>query len=418
MSDKTRKFFNRLIKISAATIGTIALSVLSTGLIIAREIPDSFSIVEGEKLSFNNKFPIKAELTGSKYVLANNISKAGKHYSDELMFLGSVPIKNIKVSVVKQVSVVPSGETFGVKFYTAGVVVVGMTDVDTAEGAKNPAYEAGIREGDVILAINGKSVTSNSEVSALFSASNGKSITVSLKRGNVGFSVTFKPALSVSTNSYKAGLWVRDSTAGIGTITYYNPSNYSFAGLGHGICDVDTGKIMPLLTGDVVKVNMTGIVKGTSGQPGELLGVLSDTVWGNLCMNNETGVYGFLNSVNVGKPVPVAMKQEVTEGPAEIIATIDNSGPKKYSVEIEKIHFNDDSPTKNMIIKVTDKNLLKATGGIVQGMSGCPIIQKGRLVGAVTHVFVNDPQRGYGIFAENMINSSKVLEKSQQKDVS
>jgi len=125
-----------------------------------------------------------------------------------------------------------------------------------------------------------------------------------------------------------------------------------------------------------------------------------------------------LNSVNVGKPVPVAMKQEVTEGPAEIIATIDNSGPKKYSVEIEKIHFNDDSPTKNMIIKVTDKNLLKATGGIVQGMSGCPIIQKGRLVGAVTHVFVNDPQRGYGIFAENMINSSKVLEKSQQKDVS
>ncbi|MEG6571268.1 SpoIVB peptidase [[Clostridium] cellulosi] len=418
MSDKTRKFFNRLIKISAATIGTIALSVLSTGLIIAREIPDSFSIVEGEKLSFNNKFPIKAELTGSKYVLANNISKAGKHYSDELMFLGSVPIKNIKVSVVKQVSVVPSGETFGVKFYTAGVVVVGMTDVDTAEGAKNPAYEAGIRKGDVILAINGKSVTSNSEVSALFSASNGKSITVSLKRGNVGFSVTFKPALSVSTNSYKAGLWVRDSTAGIGTITYYNPSNYSFAGLGHGICDVDTGKIMPLLTGDVVKVNMTGIVKGTSGQPGELLGVLSDTVWGNLCMNNETGVYGFLNSVNVGKPVPVAMKQEVTEGPAEIIATIDNSGPKKYSVEIEKIHFNDDSPTKNMIIKVTDKNLLKATGGIVQGMSGCPIIQKGRLVGAVTHVFVNDPQRGYGIFAENMINSSKVLEKSQQKDVS
>jgi stage IV sporulation protein B len=418
MSDKTRKFFNRLIKISAATIGTIALSVLSTGLIIAREIPDSFSIVEGEKLSFNNKFPIKAELTGSKYVLANNISKAGKHYSDELMFLGSVPIKNIKVSVVKQVSVVPSGETFGVKFYTAGVVVVGMTDVDTAEGAKNPAYEAGIREGDVILAINGKSVTSNSEVSALFSASNGKSITVSLKRGNVGFSVTFKPALSVSTNSYKAGLWVRDSTAGIGTITYYNPSNYSFAGLGHGICDVDTGKIMPLLTGDVVKVNMTGIVKGTSGQPGELLGVLSDTVWGNLYMNNETGVYGFLNSVNVGKPVPVAMKQEVTEGPAEIIATINNSGPKKYSVEIEKIHFNDDSPTKNMIIKVTDKNLLKATGGIVQGMSGCPIIQKGRLVGAVTHVFVNDPQRGYGIFAENMINSSKVLEKSQQKDVS
>ncbi|CDZ24098.1 stage IV sporulation protein B [[Clostridium] cellulosi] len=418
MSDKTRKFFNRLIKISAATIGTIALSVLSTGLIIAREIPDSFSIVEGEKLSFNNKFPIKAELTGSKYVLANNISKAGKHYSDELMFLGSVPIKNIKVSVVKQVSVVPSGETFGVKFYTAGVVVVGMTDVDTAEGAKNPAYEAGIRKGDVILAINGKSVTSNSEVSALFSASNGKSITVSLKRGNVGFSVTFKPALSVSTNSYKAGLWVRDSTAGIGTITYYNPSNYSFAGLGHGICDVDTGKIMPLLTGDVVKVNMTGIVKGTSGQPGELLGVLSDTVWGNLCMNNKTGVYGFLNSVNVGKLVPVAMKQEVTEGPAEIIATIDNSGPKKYSVEIEKIHFNDDSPTKNMIIKVTDKNLLKATGGIVQGMSGCPIIQKGRLVGAVTHVFVNDPQRGYGIFAENMINSSKVLEKSQQKDVS
>lgn len=413
-----KNFFIKLIRTSAAVIGALSITSLSMGLALANKIPGSFNVVEGEKLSFGCGLPITIENTGSKYIEADTINKAGKTYTDEAKFLGTIPVKHVKISVVKEKKVIPSGETFGVKLYTSGVVIVNMTDVDTSGGSKNPAYDAGIRKGDVILAINGKMVYSNSDVSNIIEKSGGKAVKINLKRQNVGFSVTIKPVMSVSSHSYKAGVWVRDSTAGIGTITYRDPADYSFGGLGHGICDVDTGDIMPLLTGQVVKVNMTGIIKGESGQPGELLGQIGDNVLGNINANTQTGVYGYLSSPGTGKAIPVAMKQEVCEGPAEIIATINNSGPKKYSVKIEKIHFNDNSPTKNMIIRITDKTLLKATGGIVQGMSGCPIIQNGKLVGAVTHVFVSDAQRGYGIFAENMINSSKTLENSSEKDVS
>ncbi len=408
----------KIVRFTAAICGATAITVLSAGFVIAKNIPDNVSVVEGRQLSFNSSLPIKIEANGSNCIQADEIAKSGFHYSDEVKLFGTVPIKNVNVTVVKESYVIPCGCTFGVKFYTDGVVVVGMTDVDTKDGPQNPAYNAGIRAGDVIMAINGKTVSTNDDVSNIFSGSGGKLLDISLKRGNVGFSVSFKPEKSESDGLYKAGLWVRDSTAGIGTITFYDPKNYIFGGLGHGICDVDTGKIMPLMTGDVVKVNMTGIVKGTKGQPGELQGILDDKNWGSLYSNTETGVYGVLNSVEVGKAIPVAMPQEIKEGPAEIIATIDSTGAKKYSVDIEKVDFSDNTPTKNMIIRVTDNTLIQKTGGIVQGMSGCPIIQNGHLVGAVTHVFVNDPQKGYGIFAENMINTSKTLEIGNAKDVS
>lgn len=418
MNKKYRVTVKKIIRLTAAVCGAAAISVLAAVFLLADDIPDNISLVQGRKLSLCSNLPVKITTQSSDCIQANETKNTSSNYTDEVKLFGAVPIKSVNVNVVKETYVIPCGCTFGIKLYTSGVVIVGMSDVDTANGPENPAYDAGIRTGDVILAINGKSVSTNDDVSELFSSSGGKTMTLSLKRNDVGFSAAFKPKKSASSGEYKAGLWVRDSTAGIGTITYYNPESYIFGGLGHGICDVDTGKILPLMTGDVVKVNITGIVKGSKGQPGELQGTLDDTNWGSLYSNTETGVFGILNSAETGKAIPVAMQQEVNIGPAEIISTLDSTGPKKYTVQIEKIHFNDNSPTKNMIIRITDSALIKMTGGIVQGMSGSPIIQNGRLVGALTHVFVNDPQRGYGIFAENMINTSKALENGDEKDVS
>lgn len=418
MKKTTASALKFLIKLCAVILGIATMSVLTAALFIAKNIPDSISVTEGSQAVFNTSLPIKSVVDNKSCVQVTNLTKAGQHYSEKIMLFGTVPVKKICVTVVKNTTVVPCGSTFGVKFYTDGVVIVGMSDVDTKDGPKNPAYSAGIRTGDVILAINGKSVCTNDEVAKIFSQSNGKLLSISLKRGNVGYSVSFRPVKSVSSNEYKAGLWVRDSTAGIGTITFYNPDTMVFGGLGHGICDVDTGKIMPLMTGNVVKVNMTGIKRGSKGEPGELQGTFSDTSWGSLLSNTEEGVFGVLNSAESGQAIPVAMRQEVRTGPAEIIATVDNNGPKKYSVDIERLNYNSSVLTKNMVLKVTDKTLIAKTGGIVQGMSGSPIIQNGKLVGAVTHVFVNEPECGYGIFAENMIDIANSFENLNLKNAS
>lgn len=408
----------KFIKITASAIGVIAMSILAAALVAANSLPDTIYVVDGNKPVLKEDLPLNLEADCSNCLQVEDMVKTGSHYTGTVKLLNLVPVKKVNVTVVSKTYVIPCGCAFGVKLYTAGVVVVGTSEIETAQGTKTPAQDAGIKPGDVIFAINGKPVSSNSDVESIVSECNGASLPVSLKRGNVGIQVKLTPVKSSADGTFKAGLWVRDSTAGIGTITFFNPENSTFGGLGHGICDVETGKLMPLLEGDVVRVHITGIVKGTNGNPGELQGSLDNSIWGSLGMNTETGVYGTLSGVDAKSEMQVAMPQDVHTGPAKIIATLDSSGPKMYSIEISKIHFNDDSPTKNMIIKVTDKALVDKTGGIIQGMSGCPIIQDGKLAGAVTHVFVNDPQMGYGIFAENMINTSKTLENFYQKDVS
>ncbi len=405
------------IRIFAGAAGFAALCLVGAAALLASRLPDRLSFVEGQALTVNA--PVRLDVVGDRpaAVQASETLRAGGQFTASLRLFHIVPVKTVTVSIVRETDVIPCGATFGVKLYTAGVVVVGMTDVDTADGGHNPAYDAGIRPGDVILAINGRPVSSNDDVASIVAGCGGKPLTFSLKRGSVGFQARFTPLKSISAGEYKAGMWVRDSTAGIGTITFYSPQTGVFGALGHGICDVDTGKIMPLLAGDVVKVHIAGIVRGAKGQPGEIQGTLDDDAWGSLSMNTETGVFGSLSIPETGKAVPVAMPQEIQAGPAKILATLDDSGPKAYDISIEKINWND-APTKNMVIRVTDPALLSKTGGIVQGMSGCPILQNGRLVGAVTHVFVNDPQLGYGIFAENMLNTAKTLENFTQKDVS
>ena len=303
---------------------------------------------------------------------------------------------------------IPGGVPFGVKLYAEGVSVVGVKDVKSGESSTSPARDAGIREKDIILALDGKKVSAAAEVSDIVSQSNGNSIKITVKRGESQFDATLTPVLSDEDGKYRAGLLIRDGTAGIGTVTYVSPEDGSFAGLGHGICESGTTELAPLKRGAVVNVAISGITKGQAGAPGELQGYFSSGKIGTLFGNTECGVYGIFAEYPKGisdETVSVGNTEEIREGDAELWCTTDSSGVGKYAVKISDIDHSGRN-IKNFVVTVTDPVLLEKTGGIVQGMSGSPILQNGKLVGAVTHVLVNDPTRGYGIFIENMLKSA------------
>ena len=317
-----------------------------------------------------------------------------------------IPIKNVSVQTTDERLLIPCGTPFGIKMFTDGVLIVGMSDLQTEHGLKNPAKDAGLAMGDVLVSIDGKAVYSNEDVSAVISQSGGKPLSCCYLRDGVSCSTQLHPVKTDGT--YRIGIWVRDSTAGIGTMTYYDPYNGTFGGLGHVICDVDTGKLMPLRNGEIVSVTINDVIKGHVGTPGELRGIFSQAdALGSLTHNSESGIFGKLNrQPALSGLIPVGYCHQVENGPAQILSTIGGTTPALYDVSIEKISFDSDHPARNMIIRITDAELLSSTGGIVQGMSGSPIIQNGKLVGAVTHVFVNDPAKGYGIFIENMLDAA------------
>lgn len=339
----------------------------------------------------------------------SDASLAEIEYATSVKLFNIFPVKSAKVKVSRRKYVVPGGNPFGIRLYTKGVMVIRIDEVTTSSGNVSPGKKAGLREGDMIISVDGVDVYRNRELSAIFSSSGGKTLKLVIERDSKRRELSFTPILCSEDNSYKGGLWIRDSTAGIGTLTWYDSTSGVFAGLGHAVCDADTGEIMPLSGGDAVEAEIKGCYKGSSGSAGELCGVFSSGTIGSLYINGETGVYGIMDSFDRNeKVVPVALKQEVKTGAAQIICTVDDGGAQYYDVEIEKV-FNSDDTQRNMIIKVTDPELIEKTGGIVQGMSGSPIIQNGMLVGAVTHVFVDDPTEGYGIFAENMVETSQAV---------
>lgn len=339
----------------------------------------------------------------------DDASLAEIEYATSVKLFNIFPVKSAKVKVSRRRYVVPGGSPFGIRLYTKGVMIIRIDEVTTSSGNVSPGKKAGLREGDMIISVDGVDVYRNRELSAIFSSSGGKTLKLVIERDSKRRELSFNPALCSEDNSYKGGLWIRDSTAGIGTLTWYDSTSGVFAGLGHAVCDADTGEIMPLSGGDAVEAEIKGCYKGSSGSAGELCGVFSSGTIGSLYINGETGVYGVMDSFDENeKVVPVALKQEVKSGAAQIICTVDDGGKKYYDIEIEKVFTTDDTQ-RNLILKVTDPELIKKTGGIVQGMSGSPIIQNGMLVGAVTHVFVDDPTEGYGIFAENMLETSQAV---------
>lgn len=312
--------------------------------------------------------------------------------------------------------VIPCGQPFGIKMLTEGIMVVRLSDINGKDDSC-PAKDAGIKVGDIIISVGGEKITSNEDLSKVISSSGGKTIEVIVKRNNSDsdakssdeLTLKLTPEYCNNEKCYKTGMWIRDSSAGIGTITFYDPTTGAFGGLGHPICDSDTGEILPLSSGEICDVSITGYKKGSSGSPGELRGrFLSDSQIGTAVQNTNFGVFGSLDeSPSKNEELEIADNSEIKTGKAEILTTISGSEPQKYSINIEQVNPND-SDCKNLVIRVTDKTLLEKTGGILQGMSGSPIIQNGKLVGAVTHVFVNNSSMGYGIFANTMFTESQL----------
>ena len=295
------------------------------------------------------------------------------------------------------------GIPFGVRLYSGELRVIGFAEIDCADGSASPAYDAGIRENDVILSVNGNEVNTASDLIDACESSDGKEIVIVCKRGSGTLSFSFKPSLSESESKYKTGMWIKDSTAGIGTMTYIVPETNAFAGLGHCICNSRTGEAENVASGTVMEVDITGVEKGAEGEPGELAGSFTQKKIGTLISNTEEGIFGLLSKIpeGIGSDDLIGVEKCGKEGDAYLKCTLSDNIPEMYKIEITSVE-RDEETNKNYVIEVTDERLIDQTGGIVQGMSGSPIIQDGKLIGAVTHVFVSDPKKGYGISMENM----------------
>ncbi len=365
-------------------------------------IDDSIAYRAGSALPANVIIRIQPEQTHIPADTRGNTSYCAS-------LLGVVPVKHVSVRKLDDIRLCPGGMPFGAKMFTDGLIVVGFSDVDCSSGSPHPASDAGIQIRDIILKIDGAPVGTTENMGRMIAASNGRPITVTVRRDDTEFNVTVTPSLSNADQIYKTGMWVRDSTAGIGTITYVDPRSGAFAGLGHGICDSDTGALMPLSRGMVIDVTISGIQKGQSGVPGEIKGHFASGKIGSLLGNTRAGVYGIMTelpkTIRAENALPIALKNEIHDGEATLLCTLDENGVCSYTVNIRKLKNSLDN--KNMEITVTDPALIEKTGGIVQGMSGSPLIQDGRLIGAVTHVLINDPAKGYGIFIENMLAAAK-----------
>lgn len=313
--------------------------------------------------------------------------------------------QEIKIS---DIQVIPVGEIVGIKLYTSGVLVVGTSAIEGIDGIMHKPFEnAEIKEGDSIIAINENIVNNTSELINAINMCNGEKIKVTYISENKEKKCEIKP-IKDKQEEYKIGLWVRDSAAGVGTITFYNETTQSFAALGHAITDIDTGDIIQTSSGEIDDVNIISVVKGVTEEPGKIQGSIKDnSVIGNIYKNTEFGIYGIVKNpynlkIEYSNKMNVATRQDITLGKAQILSNVTGE-VESYDIEIKKIYYNNNYDNKSMLIKVTDQELLNETGGIIQGMSGSPIIQNGKFCGAITHVFINDPTTGYAVFADKMI---------------
>ncbi|HLO12246.1 MAG TPA: SpoIVB peptidase [Pseudoneobacillus sp.] len=396
------------------------------------DIPKSITVFEGQQFQLEKAVPVSIAFSHNNSSVSlrdekNTINISGREQGNNemLLELAGFPVKKVDVNVLKDFKVIPGGQSIGVKLNSVGVLVVGHHQVSTADGKKSPGEIAGIKVGDIITKINGQRIEKMTDVAPFVKTSgeNGQPLKVVISRESGEFTTNLQPLKDENEETYKLGLYIRDSAAGIGTMTFYEPKSKKYGALGHVISDMDTKKPIVVEDGQIVRSTVTSIEKGSNGDPGEKLARFSSDreIIGDIKRNSPFGIFGELNrELSNGisdKPLPIALSHQVKEGPAQILTVVDNDKVESFDIEIVSTIPQKFPATKGMVLKVTDKKLLEKTGGIVQGMSGSPIIQDGKLIGAVTHVFVNDPTSGYGVHIEWMLNEAgiDIYEKSKQK---
>lgn len=394
-------------------------------------IPKSVVIKKGEsyKCIF---YPFLSEKNVSTEDIAFDVSKIKQSLSvsglkpvvffgdqtgvyDLSLSIGPFQIKKMQVKVIPNLKIIPCGNAVGIKIDMKGVMVAALSDVEVGSKKLHPWKSAGLQLGDIILKINGQDVDTAEEFSRKIKDSGGNSIDILAERNGKSLNVKITPVYDPADMEYKVGMWVRDSASGIGTLSFCYPDEKMFGALGHGVTDIDTGNMVNVGSGELVISSITDVKPAERGVPGELIGSFSnDSVKvGNILVNNKFGIYGevseeFLSSIE-SQAMPIATKTQVSEGPAYILSCIDGQNVEQFKINIERVSRNAKDSNKGMVVKIEDENLVSRTGGIVQGMSGSPIIQDGKVVGAVTHVFVNDPRKGYATFIDTMLDNMGML---------
>ncbi len=309
-------------------------------------------------------------------------------------------------------SVYVGGYPLGFTLECEGVIVIAVGSVQTAFGDTRPCEGKNIKVGDIIFSVNGKNITSAMDMEKILSESNGEPVKVGVRRNEEKFFEIVTPSLEASTSSYRLGIWIRDNAAGVGTLTYIREDNLRFGALGHPVTDIDTDVVLPVAGGGIYKCSIVGVNKGTRGTAGELRGLFlrNGEEAGSIDKNTDFGVFGkvkqeYIERNQIERKMEVASRDSVRTGKATILTTVDGAKPEEFDIEIIKLVNQTTSNNKSMVIRVVDERLIEKTGGIVQGMSGSPIIQNGKLVGAITHVFVSDPTKGFGVYIDWMIDN-------------
>lgn len=381
-------------------------------------IPKKIMLFKGEKINVKTIFGISLEnndldfetiLTSSEAI--NKQETGTTKYIVKLF--GIFDVKDVDVSVIERIKVIPIGQVSGIKLYTSGVLVVGMSEIKGEDNLKYRPYEnLGIQEGDTIVQVNNRSVIDTKDLIDVVNHSKGESINIKYVRNKEIQECNIKP-VKISNTEYKLGLWVRDSAAGIGTMTYIEPKTNKFAALGHGITDIDTGNVLSISKGQLITTKIVSLIKGTNGNPGRIQGSINEqSKIGKIEKNSIFGIYGTIDDITKvnlynNQAIDVATRSEIQLGDATILCSIDGKKIEEYRIQIDKIYINNDYNNKSMLIKVTDEELLKKTGGIIQGMSGSPVIQNGKFIGAITNVLINDPTKGYVVFGDLMVKEMK-----------
>ena len=422
MEQKVCKRRRKGLKIAVAFI-CLAFFILYGYYWMKVNVPSEIKLLQGQEKRFDFSVPMEASIQGDEAVgvlyvnreplskdiididLSNPFSVSSQslgEYEVLLKLFGILPIKEISLEVIEEPEVIPGGNIVGLQIETEGILVLGTGEVVLKDGSKAEPAKGILRSGDYIVGINGKIGITRQE----FLDSIGvERLKLTVNRGGENITLEVQPVQDYS-GKYKLGAWIRTDAQGIGTVTYMT-SDGDFGALGHGITDVDTGLLMEIEEGTLFDAEVLSIVKGKNGTPGELIGIIRQSgisTIGKITENCSKGIYGQVKPALVERKntIPIGLKQDIEPGTATILCQIDNE-VKEYDIEIERIELGRTNDNKGLVIRITDEELLKRTGGIVQGMSGSPILQNGKLIGAVTHVLVNDPTRGYGIFIENML---------------